>query len=363
MTNRLRIAVAGCGTIAEHVHLPLLSASADAQVLALADVDVQRADALGRTFGVPQTFGSLDQLLEKCDVDAVLVATPTGDHASAARLVLEHRKHLYLEKPIASNLAEAEEVLSAWHSSGTVAVTGFNMRFNPLVQRLHTLLQQQRAGKPVYVRSVFSTALNNQTSSWRHQRTTGGGALLDMASHHFDLLPWLLDRPIKRVRATVRSDRHEQDSALVELEFDGKLGAHCFFSHSATELDAVEIHGSHARLTTERYSAIDVEIVDNPAYAKRTKSIARQVAKLGKLPEVWQRLRAPFMEPGYFGLLDLWVKSAQSGTAHPSLPSLIDGYSALAVVGAAEQSAASGMFEMVQGWRSSATKQTVPAGQ
>lgn len=338
----IRIGVAGCGAIARQVHLPLLEHRTDVRVTAVAESDSARLDAACRIAPHARPHADLASLLED-EVDAVVVALPTGLHAAAAETVLNAGKHLYLEKPLAASLPEGSRVLDAWSRTGLVAMMGFNCRFNPLYRRLRSLLAAGRAGTPVYVRTVFATA-PGRLADWKRSRATGGGVLLDLASHHVDLLRFLFVREVARVSATILSRDTEDDTALLELELAGGPHAHLFVSLAAAELEQVEVHGDRARLSVSRFTSLDVTVTENPSNPLGT--LRRGVRSAGALRNLGSVLRArlaPLREPGYALALDQFLGAIQrgGGKATPK-PDLADGYACLAVLEAAERSSRSG---------------------
>ena len=338
----IRIGVAGCGAIARQVHLPLLQHRRDARVTAVADADPARLDTACRVAPRARPHPDLASLLED-EVDAVVVCLPTGLHAPAAEAVLGAGKHLYLEKPLAPTLAEGSRVLDAWSASDGVAMMGFNCRFNPLYGRLRSLLAAGRAGTPVYVRTVFATA-PGKIADWRRSPATGGGALLDLASHHVDLLRFLFAREVARVTATILSRHTEDDTALLELELAQGPRAHLFVSLAASELEQVEVHGDRARLSVSRFTSLDVAVTDNPSnFVGTLKQVARSAGALRNLGSAVRARRAPLREPGYALALDQFLGAVHRGgrKATPE-PDLADGYACLAVLDAAERSSRTG---------------------
>lgn len=338
----IRIGVAGCGVIARQVHLPLLRHRTDARVTAVADADPARLDAACRVAPRARPHPDLASLLEDA-VDAVVVCLPTGLHAPAAEAVLAAGKHLYLEKPLAPTLAEGSRVLNAWSTSDRVAMMGFNCRFNPLYQRLRSLLAAGRAGTPVYVRTVFATA-PGQVADWKRSRATGGGALLDLASHHVDLLRFLFAREVARVTATILSRHTEDDTALLEIELENGPRAHLFVSLAASELEQVEVHGERARLSVSRFTSLDVAVTENPTnFFGTLEQMARSAGALRNLGSAIRARRAPLREPGYALALDQFIGAVHQGErkATPA-PDLADGYACLAVIDAAERSSRTG---------------------
>lgn len=339
MTDRLQIGVAGCGAIARQVHLPLLSRRADVQVTAIADPAPEALAIAQSIVPAARPFSALEGMLADAPLHAVIVALPTGTHASAARCVLAAGCHLYLEKPLAANVAEGETVLSAWRASGRIGMMGFNTRFNPRHQRLRELIRAGRAGRPVYARSVFATAMRPMPD-WKRCRATGGGALLDLGAHHIDLMRFLFSREPVAIDGTLQSRCTEEDTAVLDMELAGGPHVHGFFSLAAAEQDHVEVHGDRARLAVSRFTSLDVQVIDNPDGGAGTlRRVGRQAAAIRYLPEALRARRAPLREPGYAIALDRFLEAVRTGRLAEDAADLEDGYACLAIIEAAERAA------------------------
>lgn len=346
MTRRqLRVGVAGCGAIARQVHLPLLQRRRDVNIVAIADTDGNALAATIPRLRGARPYGSIEEMLSEAELDAVVVALPPALHSSAACAVFEAGLHLYLEKPLASSLDEAAAVMSAWRRSGRVGVMGFNCRANPLHQRLHQLMSTGRAGNIVYLQTFLASAARS-LPDWKRQRASGGGVLLDLGVHHIDLTRFLTGLEITGVRASVSSRMSEQDTALLELRLEGGVGAQSFFSLSATEGDHVEVHGDLARLAVDRYTSLDVQIIDNPGRGFGVVGrVLRRAGAVRHFGRAMEARRSPLREPGYSVLLDRFIRAGLTGAMPIDVPDIADGFAATAAVTAAELSLVTGQME------------------
>lgn len=309
MEKPLNIGLIGCGSIAQAVHLPVLSRLPGVRVVGLAEMDPARLASAQRLTPRATGFADYRELLAKTQAEVVIVCAPTALHAEVGIATLQAGKHLYLEKPIATNLADADRLVDAWGKSGVRAMLGFNYRFHPAHVAARELIEAGRVGEPVAVRSIFSSSGGEQPA-WKTSRATGGGVLLDLGSHHFDLLPFLLGSPIREVQANLRSVTSEDDCAAVTLRFDNGALAQSLFLFGAVQQDQVEIVGTRGRWMIDR--------------------LPRWRNVVGR---VWPGARN---EPSYAKALAHFFESIRTGRA-PS-PSLVDGQRSLAVALAAEES-------------------------
>lgn len=349
MGEPLHIGLAGCGWISRQVHIPLLQRHRDVRIVAIADIDEHTLNEAAPLVSGARRFRHLDDMLSKERLDAVVVALPPSLHAVAACAVFDAGLHLYLEKPLATTLDEGAAIIRAWRRSGRVGVMGFNCRANPLLVRLRELIHAGRAGRIKYIRTFFSIAART-LPSWKQRRASGGGALLDLGVHHIDLVRFLTGREITGVRASVSSQISEQDTALVELQLEGGVGAHIFSSLASAEGDHVEVHGDLARLSVARYESLDVHVIDNPGRGMGVAGRAlRRLAAVQHLPRAVAVRRSPLREPGYAVLLERFIRACQSPSMALNTPGMEDGFAAAAAVAAAELSVTTGQMERPAG--------------
>ena len=229
MPERVRTALIGCGSLGRLVHLPILATLPGNRLVAIADADPRALADCARLAPDAAPFADHRELLTRGDVDAVVVALPTALHTSVGIDVLAAGKHLYLEKPIAAALRDAERLVECWRASGRVGVIGFNYRFHPLYRRLRDLIRGNAIGNVVAMRTVFSVA-TDALPEWKTRRDMGGGALLDLGIHHVDLVRFLLGREVRSVGAQILEMRSDDDRVTLDLEVEGGVVAQSLFA-------------------------------------------------------------------------------------------------------------------------------------
>lgn len=306
-------------------------ALADANPVALAAARALAPDARGSS--------ELGEVLAAPDVDAVIIALPPALHAEAATTALARGKHIYVEKPLATTVDEARQVLAAWEGTGLVGMMGFNYRRNPIVRQACEAIAAGAIGNPVAVRTVFATPARPM-AAWKQRRDSGGGALLDLAVHHIDLVRCLLGAEVDAVGARLGSLESEDDTAFVELRLTTGCVAQSFFSLSTVEEDRIEIYGSRAKLTIDRYASLRVDVSPAAAGGALGLSVKRVAREWSALPYALRKMRAPLHDPSFPAALEAFVDAVQNRT--PVHPDLDDGLRAVAIIDAAERSARSG---------------------
>jgi predicted dehydrogenase len=193
VSDRLRVAVVGCGAISEMHLLGIREGALRTDVVAAVDVDLARAQALAvRTDA--RAYASLDAALEAGGFEAVLLLLPHALHEEAAVRCLEAGKHVLLEKPMAPNAEACARILAAARRADTVFMVGENAQYWPEVVTARELIAEGVIGEVVTARaSIFFPPLAGYYGGERPWRfdlaTAGGGIAMDTGSH------WL--RPLR----------------------------------------------------------------------------------------------------------------------------------------------------------------------
>jgi myo-inositol 2-dehydrogenase / D-chiro-inositol 1-dehydrogenase len=337
----LRIGIAGCGAVAREVHLPILKSFQGVEICALAEQNESwLQEGLQLT---PSAKGYSDYLamLEEAALDAVLVCLPTHLHGPAAEAVLGQGLHLYLEKPLSGDLASGRKALEAWlkMEPRPVAMMGFNFRRERLMEDIAEKVRSNQVGRIRHLHSVNSQAAA-LLPEWKKARSTGGGVVLDLASHHLDLWEYLLGSRITEISARLQSLHTCNDNATVEAITENGTTCFGFFSFNCVNEDRFTIYGDQGRLSVERFSSLAVEQTSSSGKFARLKKLLSGLKNLAALPHLLDKYKAPWSSPSYARSLAVFIESVQQRRSVQ--PDLTDGYRALELVIAAERAAASG---------------------
>lgn len=232
--NLVRIALIGCGKVTERLALPQLRRCPDAEVVALVDRNRTAAERLAAMFRIDRAriWTNWRRMLREAEVDAVGVCVPNYLHAEVTLAALEAKKHVLVEKPMATTLADADAMVDAARAHHRYLMVEQAMRFDAVHEVAYELLHRRRLGRISMVHGRIGHAgpeYWSRTSTWfTDKRQAGGGALMDVGIHLIDLVRWLLNVPVKRVCAVAKTLEKRvavEDNASCLLEFvDGTLG-------------------------------------------------------------------------------------------------------------------------------------------
>ena len=241
MSEQLRVGLIGCGRAAERYYLPVLRRqTAKARLVAVADPQPERA-LLAASFA-PEclTFDCAEMLLQKADVDAVIVTSTPETHVPITVKALQAGLPVLVEKPLGIS-SEQVRGLEEWtpRSRGSVMV-GFNQRHWEPVEQLENMLRQRNG------EGVLSADLSMCVNAKGWSAIAGmGNPLDDLGPHLLDLVRFLLQREILAIAANQTND----GATELQLQLTGGATAKCRIAYGSVTSEVIDV-----RLEVERYS-------------------------------------------------------------------------------------------------------------
>lgn len=226
----LKFALVGCGRIAKrHSELLGLGQIKGAALVAACDITEDKAAIIGKQFSVPH-FTDMHLMMQSVEVDVVVVLTESGNHPKHVVELARYGKHIVVEKPMALRLEDADAMIEACDAAGVKLFVVKQNRFNVPVVKLREAIEQNRFGKlvlgTVRVRWCRPQSYYDQ-APWRGTWAMDGGVLTNQASHHIDLLEWMLGEvdSVFAISTTALANIEAEDTAVVTLRFkNGALG-------------------------------------------------------------------------------------------------------------------------------------------
>ncbi|MFM7360989.1 MAG: Gfo/Idh/MocA family protein [Cyanobium sp.] len=334
---RLRIGLMGCGLVALAVHLRNLRNHSRLHLVALADQDPARRERAYRLAPTARIFEDPYALLQQPDVDAVIVGMPYEEHANAAMAALSSGKHVYFEKPFATNVVDSELILAHSLRSDRVLMVGFNYRFHPLHLQLRDTIRAGAIGEVLALRSAFHFTRQSGVD-WQLTRHGSFGALFDIAPHHVDLARFLLDAEVSEVAARARSLRSLQDTIHLQLVMNTGVLVQCSFALQTAATALVEVSGTEGRLSVDLYSSHGIQFKPGPPGEEgcRRRREAVHGAFLERGRYLIEKLRSPWHEPSFLRCIDHFSAAVLGGEA--PIPDAWDGHRNQQEIAAAQES-------------------------
>ena len=253
-----KAAVVGMGKMGM-VHTATIKTDPRVEVTAICDTSKFMLQALGKFVKGVRSYDDFGKMLQEEPLDIVYIATPTGAHAALAAQAAQAGKHVFVEKPMGTDLAEAQLVADAVAAAGVKSQVGYVCRYAPTFELAKKILDAGALGTVQGFGSVkySSDVLRKVEKSWRFMRKSknegGGGVVNEFACHGVDLLVWLFGEP-KGVTARKESwySAEVEDYVHAIYTYDGFSGwlDSCWSMQDYRKpYNKIEVTGDNGRLT------------------------------------------------------------------------------------------------------------------
>jgi predicted dehydrogenase len=207
MADKLRFGIIGCGWIANVKHLPTYSGMPDTEIVALCDINRQKAEEAAKRFGLSEAhiYRDYREMLNDGDVEVVHVCTPNPLHAEMTVAAFEAGKHVLAEKPMATSAADARRMINAAKKAGKKLTAGFNWRWRPECVFIKDLCDRGELGDIYFAKAHALRRRGVPTwGAFLDPEKNGGGVLWDGAPHSLDLTLWAMgNHQPKSVKANI----------------------------------------------------------------------------------------------------------------------------------------------------------------
>ena len=195
--DKIKVAVIGCGTIANSAHIPSYMANDTCEIKYFCDIIPERADAAVEKYGCGKAVYDYHEILDDPEIEAVSVCTPNLAHPTISIDFLRAGKNVLCEKPAARTYAEALEMQKAQHETGKVLNIGVVNRFNENVNQIRKLIADGALGEVyhVYVSFRAHRSIPGLGGAFTTKAIAGGGALIDWGVHYLDIVMYCTGDP------------------------------------------------------------------------------------------------------------------------------------------------------------------------
>jgi predicted dehydrogenase len=338
--RKLRVGVLGA-SFGGAVHVPAFQAQGRFDVVAIASPN-RAADVAGAR-KIPHAFNSLADMLAGVELDVLSVATPPFEHRAPVLAALQRGLHVLCEKPFALNVAQAEEMLAAARSAGTVCALAHEFRYLPSRMALRELVSNGHLGDLRALEVLWFARMlraeNERPNSWWFERRRGGGISGAILSHLVDQASWLAGRAPVRATGFERTaipERRSGEQTFTSNVADGAFatidyGAGLVATVTADGTRAVDsatlaVHGSQRTAVSSGENIFDSTtfVVDE-----------EETSELELVPQPHENLRAAHPNlPAFVTLLDAFADAIDGKAAE--IPTFEDGVhtqSVLAAIG------------------------------
>jgi predicted dehydrogenase len=192
--EKIKLAVAGLGGIAQVMHLPILLKMQDVEIAAVCDKDTTKAKNVSKKYNIKSYYKDMDSLLkENPEVEGVIIATTTDTHYSVSMKCLNAGKNILIERPIARNLKETEKIVEEAEKCGKILMVGMNNRFRSDVSIQKSFIRSREIDNVYYVKTGWLKTQGPNQKWLTEKDRSGGGVFLDNGIVMLDIGLWMLD--------------------------------------------------------------------------------------------------------------------------------------------------------------------------
>jgi predicted dehydrogenase/threonine dehydrogenase-like Zn-dependent dehydrogenase len=243
----------GAGSYAAKVLIPAFRKT-NAELAVIASNGGISAAHAGRKFGFAEATTDVDAIIANPRINTIAIATRHDSHAALVCRALNGQKHVFVEKPLALDGRQIDEIEQTWNalSEPRLLMVGFNRRFSPHVARMKELLKTVKEPK-AFVYTVNAGAI--PAEHWTQDLATGGGRILGEACHFIDLLRFLASCPAK----TVQTARQSSDTVTITITYeDGSIGTIHYFAtgHKSLSKERLEIFAAGRVLILDNFRCL-----------------------------------------------------------------------------------------------------------
>lgn len=258
--DRIRIGIIGSG-FARKVQIPAFQACEGVEIVSIASANLANARTAAEEFGISHHTADWRETVSRDDVDLVCITTPPKLHREMTLAAIENRKHVLCEKPMAMNVAEAQEMMDAAKNAGVLALIDHELRFQPGRLHAYNLLREGAIGKVRHAKTYFQAPHRGNANlpwNWWSDETQGGGALGAIASHVIDSFHWFLGTDVSSVFCQLQSQIKQRPDS------DGKPKA-----VTSDDESLLVLRFADSELTQDATGLVSVSMTEYPKYRHR----------------------------------------------------------------------------------------------
>ncbi|OIQ23506.1 bi-domain-containing oxidoreductase [Lacinutrix sp. MedPE-SW] len=250
--NKGVIALVGAGNFTKMTLLPALKGT-DAQIKHIVSSGGVNGTALAEKHNIAQSTTDYNLVLDDEDVNLVMITTRHNLHANMVIKALNKGKHVFVEKPLALNAEELQNIEEAYKDSKGTLMIGFNRRFSPHTQKMKSII----GDAPMNIIATMNAGAI-PPNVWVHDMAVGGGRIIGEACHYLDLIVYLTGSKIKAVCMNALGENPEENtdnaSILVKLE-NGSTGVVNYFANGAKSYskERLEVYSQEKTITMDNF--------------------------------------------------------------------------------------------------------------
>ena len=270
--NKIKWGIIGCGNVTEVKSGPAFNKVPNSELVAVMRRDAHLAKDYAIRHNIPKWYSKVDELIADPEVNAIYIATPPDVHLAYAEKAMRAGKATYVEKPMARNAKECDEMNRISQETGTPLFVAYYRRALPYFVKLKQLVDHKVIGDirlvniHLHWQPYDEEVGENPAPRWRvFPDISGGGHFHDLASHQFDYLEYILG-PIKTAQGIARNQAGlypADDSVVANFEFESGVlgnGSWCFTVNKEQRIDEAQIIGSKGKISFSFFEKYSIKV-------------------------------------------------------------------------------------------------------
>lgn len=245
------LGIVGSGNFTKMTMLPAMKG---AKVKYIASAGGVSGTALAQKHGIARSTTDYKEILKDPEVDTILITTRHNLHAPMVIESLKARKNVFVEKPLALNAAELDEIIAAYQNAGSNVTVGFNRRFSPHAEKIKSLIDKNAPKNIITTMNAGFIPAN----VWIHDLQVGGGRIVGEACHFIDLITFLTGSKVKAVCMSALGVNPEEntDNASILLKYEnGDQGVINYFANGSKSYskERIEVYSQDKTIITDNF--------------------------------------------------------------------------------------------------------------
>jgi len=260
--EKIKLGIIGMGRMGI-THYSIINNNPNIKIVSVADTSKIIINLMTKYIDNLEVYKDYNDLIDKSNLDALLVCTPTNLHFPIIKKAVTKNLHVFAEKPFTTKYDEAKELADIYNKKGLINQVGYVNRYNDCFIKAKQLIDDGVLGEIIRFKSeMFSRTITkcNEGSGWRAKRENGGGVIFEMASHAIDLVNYLVGIPDKIIGTSMNqifSKNVEDAVSSTFLYKDGKSGT-IYINWSDESYrkptNKLEVFGSEGKLLVDQHS-------------------------------------------------------------------------------------------------------------
>lgn len=265
MKDKIRYGFIGFGRFSEVTMLPAISESQNSELVAIQKRSIETAKERAIALNIPHAYSSILELVSNSEIDAVYIASPTCVHAEDVITAARAGKHILVEKPMAMNSAEAENMIKVCKENNVKLMIAHMARFSPVNSRIRELIKEGAVGKLTYVKAEYFYDVRLSKRWWsRNTKIAGGGPIFDIGVHCLDTLRFVLDDEVVSTKSQsypVLNEEKTEMAGILALKFSNgtPVSIHTSFQASFARI-FLEVIGEDGVISAENFSLSNLTV-------------------------------------------------------------------------------------------------------